>query len=313
MAVRNIVACKAPRNMHKRNSDSTINSSRLGIGPIRIVVGSLEHGALALLSTGEHQHGHLAALGLVCADLHQSATHERAFLAAHAVGAVRSVRGSALAGALLGRLPLRADCTVGSGAQASDAGLAGKHAAANAVTVVIGTRERHFSLADRANTAIAAGASAATAFTSANEVVEGLAALTSGKVLATFVLASRAGLQLLKRRRTAGLTNRVLAGATLPRAKRAGHGRSRETDRANKRRPGTLGSIGLAIQSQRRHGLLVAAAESVSRRRRERGDVLRRRGRLLRGRRAAGAPRAGAVLGGRGDLHSRGTGLRRRV
>lgn len=58
----------------------------------------------------------------------------------------------------------------------------------DAVGVVVRGRERHFSLANWGHASITASADDATADSSTDQVIDGLATLTGGEVLATFVL-----------------------------------------------------------------------------------------------------------------------------
>ena len=135
---------------------------------------------------------------------------------------------------------------------------------------------------------------------STHKVAHSLATLTSRKVLATLMLGSGTLLEFLDGRRVARLTNWVLSSACLTRAECASHRGGREADRAGEGRARTL--LGLAINSKRRQILLVTAAESVGRWRRERDYILGWGIRLLRRRSATRTPRAGVALVGRRNV-----------
>lgn len=158
----------------------------------------LKLGALALLKAGENQPGWAARWPwLVGANLNKTATNT--LVTAHTVGSVGAID-SSLTRTLLGCLALRSDGAVGSSTEAANAGFARKATAsraADAIGVIVGRWERQFSLARGAGTTGAAGALAATTHTGADEATDSLAALTSGKVLATLVLGSGKSLEFL--------------------------------------------------------------------------------------------------------------------
>lgn len=126
------------------------------------------------------------------------------------------------------------------------------------------------------------------------------------------MLGGRASLELLDRRRSTGLTNRVLSSARLAGSESAGHGGSREADRADESRLGTRRHFSAGVKRKRRGLLLVTTAEGVGGWRRERDDILRWCHRLL-GRRCAARPRVGVDLIGRRNVEDRSTGIGRRV
>lgn len=174
--------------------------------------------------------------------------------------------------------------------------------ASDAIGVVVGQWERHLSLAHWAGAAGAPGTLGTASHTRANEVAHGLSALASSEVLAPLVLGGRLVLQLVDGRWSTGLTSGVLSSTRLARAESTGVGSGRETNGASEGRLGTLGSLGLGIQSKRGKRLLVATAESVGGWRRKRVKVLGGRVRLLRRGRAARGPGAGVGLVGRRHL-----------
>ena len=166
-------------------------------------VSNSKHRALALLSVGEDELRHGAALTrpplLLDADLHEATANGGAFVAADAVGSVGAID-KAVARSLLGCLPLGTNGTVGSSAQATDAGLARKASAtsaANAIGVVVGSWKRHLSLTHWTSTAGAARALAAASDACTNKVAHSLSALTSSEVFATLMLARGVSLELL--------------------------------------------------------------------------------------------------------------------
>lgn len=253
-----------------------------------LIVGSLslEHGALALFGAGEHQHRRLLpSIRLLRNDLNEL------IVTTHRVGGP-AITASPLPQALLRGLPLGANGAASRSTEATNARLARKATAADAVGVVVRRRgEAHVSLTDRSSAAAAAAANTATLNAGANKVAHGRTALTSSEVLATLVLGSRGGLKLLKRWGSARLTRGVLASTSLTGTESAGHRRLREADGTNKSRLGAFASRLKVVESQGRNVLLVATTESVRRWRRQWGDVNRRGLRLLRGGRAARAAR----------------------
>lgn len=130
--------------------------------------------------------------------------------------------------------------TVGGGPQAPNTRLARQTAAADAVGVVVGgRRKRDFALAERggatgaASTAggIIASRRAASFHTSTDQIMYSSTALACDEVLASFMFAGRLGDKLIEGRRPARLTNGVLAGTSLTRAKGPGERSLREASR----------------------------------------------------------------------------------
>ncbi len=150
----------------------------------------------------------------------------------------------------------------------------------------------------------------ATANASSHKVAHGLATLTGGKVLATLVLGGGTLLELFNGRRVARLTDWVLSSACLTRTECASHRGGGESNRTSKSRAGSL--LGLAVNSERRQVLLVAATESVGRWRRKGDNILGRSVGLLWRRGAARTPRAGVALVGRRDMEHWGVNFGRR-
>ena len=161
-------------------------------------VGSLEHGALALLRASKNKLGHCSAR-LFNANVDQSTANGGTLIAANAGGSEGAVD-STVAGAVLGNLALGADGAVVGCAQTSNALLARKASttsAVNTVGVVVRQRVGHLSLAHWAGASSTVAALAATADSCAYEVAYGLSALACSKVLATLMRGRGADLKLL--------------------------------------------------------------------------------------------------------------------
>ena len=273
-----------------------------------ILVNCLVDGALALLSASENELGRTAAL--LWADVNKAATNRGTVITANAVGSVGAVDG-VVARALLGSLALRANSAIGYSAKATNAGPAGKAATASAADTVRVVVRRRKMLAVRRGTSTA-GAVSTASNASADKVAHSLAALTGGKVLAALVLGSGTLLEFLNRRRVAGLADRVLSSTCLTRTESASHWGSREASGTGECRAGTLGSLGLCVNSKSRRVLLVSATEGIGGWRRKRNHVLGRGVGLLGRRGAAGSPGAGVALVGRRHMKDRGVNLGRR-